>query len=84
MYEQLGLNAQVGRADRDDVTFEPARFSDMRRGAWDIHERIGDMDIAGIWASVCFPSVITGFCGRVYSECSDPDLGLAVTRAFND
>ena len=84
VYEQLGLNAQVGRADRDDVTFEPARFSDMRRGAWDIHERIGDMDIAGIWASVCFPSVITGFCGRVYSECSDPDLGLAVTRAFND
>ena len=84
VYEQLGLNAQVGRADRDDVTFEPARFSDMRRGSWDIHERIKDMDLGGIWASVCFPSVITGFCGRVYSECSDPDLGLAVTRAFND
>ena len=25
---------------------EPARFSDMRRGAWDIHHRIRDMDIA--------------------------------------
>ncbi len=83
-YEQLGLNAQVGRADRDDVTFEPARFSDMRRGAWDIHERVKDMDLGGIWASLCFPSVITGFCGRVYSDCSDPALGLAATRAFND
>ena len=83
-YEQLGLNAQVGRADRDDITFEPARFSDMRRGAWDIHERVKDMDLGGIWASVCFPSVITGFCGRVYSDCSDPELGLASTRAFND
>ena len=83
-YEQLGLNAQVGRADRDDVTFEPARFSDMRRGSWDIHERIKDMDLGGIWASLCFPSMITGFCGRVYADCSDPGLGLAVTRAFND
>jgi predicted TIM-barrel fold metal-dependent hydrolase len=28
--------------------------------------------------------MITGFCGRVYSQCSDPELGLATTRAFND
>jgi predicted TIM-barrel fold metal-dependent hydrolase len=28
--------------------------------------------------------MITGFCGRVYSQCSDPELGLAVTRAWND
>ena len=83
-YAQLGFNALVGRSDRDDFTIEPARFSDMRRGSWDIHHRIADMDIGGIWASICFPSQITGFCGRVYSDCSDPDLGLAVTRAFND
>ena len=38
----------------------------------------------GVWASVCFPSQITGFCGRVYADCSDPELGLATTRAFND
>ncbi len=83
-FPQLGLNAMVGRKDRDDFTIEPARFSDMRRGSWDIHHRIKDMDISGIWASLCFPSQITGFCGRVYSECSDPELGIAVTRAFND
>jgi predicted TIM-barrel fold metal-dependent hydrolase len=28
--------------------------------------------------------MITGFCGRVYSQCSDPNLGFAVTQAFND
>jgi predicted TIM-barrel fold metal-dependent hydrolase len=83
-FPQLGLNAMVGRVDRDDFTQEPARFSDMRRGAWDIEHRIRDMDLAGVWASVCFPSQITGFCGRIYSSCSDPELGLAVTRAFND
>ena len=37
-----------------------------------------DMDINGVWASLNFPSMITGFCGRVYSQCSDPELGLAV------
>ncbi len=84
IYAQLGLNALVGRADRNDFTMEPARFSDMRRGSWDIKARIYDMDLGGIWASICFPSQITGFCGRVYSDCSDPELGLAVTRAFND
>ena len=83
-FPQLGLNALVGRKDRDNFTIEPARFSDMRRGAFDIGARINDMDLAGIWASVCFPSQITGFCGRVYSDCSDKKLGLATARAFND
>ena len=42
------------------------------------------MDLAGIWASVSFPSQITGFCGAVYSGCSDPELGKACVRAWND
>ena len=46
--------------------------------------RVADMDLAGIWASVNFPSQITGFCGTVYSQCSDPALGQACVRAFND
>jgi predicted TIM-barrel fold metal-dependent hydrolase len=56
----------------------------MRPGCWDVDERIRDMDRCGIWASLCFPSQITGFCGRVFSTCQDPTLGLAVTRAWND
>lgn len=82
-YPQVGLNAVVGRP-RDGSPMEPVRFDQMRRGCWDIHARVGDMDLAGIWASVSFPSQITGFCGTVYSACSDPALGLAVTRAWND
>lgn len=42
------------------------------------------MDLGGIWAMTNFPSQISGFCGSVYAKCSDPDLGLAVTRAWND
>jgi predicted TIM-barrel fold metal-dependent hydrolase len=56
----------------------------MRRGCYDIDARIHDMDVNGVWASLNFPSMITGFCGRVFSQCSDPVLGLAVTRAWND
>ena len=82
-HSQVGMNAVVGRRP-ETVEMEPFRFDQMRRGCYDVDARVHDMDLAGIWASLSFPSMITGFCGRVYSQCSDPDLGLATTRAFND
>lgn len=80
---QAGSNAVVGQADRQDVQ-DPVGFEDMRKGTWDIHERIKDMDINGVWASVAFPSIISGFCGRIFSATSDQGLGHAVMRAWND
>jgi len=82
-YPQVGLNAVVGRA-RDGSPMEPVRFDQMRKGCWDPTARVADMDLAGIWASVSFPSQITGFCGSVYSDCSDPELGQACVGAWND
>jgi predicted TIM-barrel fold metal-dependent hydrolase len=82
-YTQVGMNAVAGRRP-ESVKVEPFRFDQMRRGCWDIDARIRDMDINGVWASLNFPSMITGFCGRVFSQCSDGELGLAVTRAWND
>jgi len=43
-----------------------------------------DMDLIGCWASLNFPSQVTGFAGRVFSACSDPEVGLATMRAWND
>src|SRR5205085_1194243 len=83
IYSQVGMNAVAGRRP-ETVKIEPFRFDQMRRGCWDTDARIHDMDINGVWASLNFPSMITGFCGRVFSQCSDPELGLAVTRAWND
>lgn len=80
-FSQVGLNAVAGRVSQ---SLEPARFEDMRRGCWDIDARIADMDLCGVWASVNFPSQISGFCGRVFSTAADPAVGLAVTRAWND
>ncbi|HEY2303383.1 MAG TPA: amidohydrolase family protein [Acidimicrobiales bacterium] len=82
-FTQVGMNAVAGRRP-NTYGLEPFRFEQMRRGCWDIKARIADMDINGVWASLSFPSMITGFCGRVFSQCSDPELGLAVTRAWND
>ena len=83
LYTQVGMNALAGRR-LETVKLEPFRFEHMRRGCFDIDARIHDLDINGVWASLNFPSMITGFCGRVFSQCSDPVLGLAVTKAWND
>ena len=57
----------------------------MRRGAWDIHERVKDMDLNGIYASLNFPSFLPGFAGqRLQQVTKDRDLALASVRAWND
>ncbi|MBV8952390.1 MAG: amidohydrolase, partial [Actinobacteria bacterium] len=82
-YTQVGMNAVAGRRP-DSVKVEPFRFEQMRRGCYDIEARVRDMDVNGVWASLNFPSMITGFCGRVFSQAKDPELGAAVTQAWND
>jgi predicted TIM-barrel fold metal-dependent hydrolase len=81
-YPNVGLNAVVGRS-REEWSMEPARFDEMRPGCFDIDARVADMDIAGIWASLCFPSLVAGFCGAVFGGATDHELGLACTRAWN-
>src|SRR3954447_11366181 len=83
-FPNVGFNAVVGRPV-DEYSFEPSRFEDMRRGAWDIHARVADMDLSGVYASVCFPSFLPGFAGqRLQLTTKDPELALATTRAWND
>ncbi len=81
-YPNVGLNAVAGRP-RGEWSMEPARFDEMRPGCFDIDARVADMDVAGIWASLCFPSLVAGFCGSVFSRAGDKELGLACTRAWN-
>ncbi len=82
-YPNIGLNAVVGRP-RETWSMDPARFDQMRPGCYDIGARVADMDINGVWASLCFPSLVAGFCGAVFSGSTDPDLGLSCVRAWND
>ena len=82
-YPNIGLNAVIGRP-HEEWSMEAARFDEMRRGCWDIDARIADMDLAGIWASLNFPSLIAGFAGTVFWKSDNPELGLATLRAWND
>jgi len=80
----VGFNAVVGRPVTE-YSFEPTRFADMRRGAWDIAARVADMDLNGVYASLCFPSFLPGFAGqRLQQLTDDPELALACVRAWND
>jgi hypothetical protein len=79
----MGLNAVAGRP-RDQWYDEPRTFDEIRPGCYDIHARIRDMDLNGVYASLNFPSRIAGFAGARFSECKDPEFGLACVRAWND
>jgi predicted TIM-barrel fold metal-dependent hydrolase len=84
IFAQVGLNAVVGHTDYAAQRFEPTSFEEMRPGCFDADARVRDMDIAGVWSSVNFPSSIAGFCGSVFSSSNDPELGYAVMQAWND
>jgi predicted TIM-barrel fold metal-dependent hydrolase len=80
----IGLNAVAGKPPRE-YSRDPVNFADMRKGAWDIQSRIADMDLDGVYASLNFPSFLTGFGGgRLQSTTNDRELALATTRAWND
>src|SRR5437667_1574012 len=78
----VGLNAVAGRPP-DEYGVEPTRFSEMRPGCFDIHERIRDMNANGVLASMNFPSY-PQFCGQYFARADDKDPALTVVRAYND
>ena len=72
----VGFNAVAGRPS-SEYGFEPTRFDEMRRGAWDVDARLADMDVNGVWGSLCFPSFLPGFVGqRLTTWPDDAELGL--------
>jgi predicted TIM-barrel fold metal-dependent hydrolase len=82
-FTQVGMNAVAGRRP-DSVKLEPFRFDQMRPGCYDVDARVADMDLGGIWAMLNFPSQITGFCGRVFADAADVEVGIDAVRAWND
>lgn len=83
IYTQLGMNAIAGRRPGGEI-MEPFRFDQMRPGCFDVGARVRDMDLGGVWASLHFPSQITGFCGLVFAKAEDGEVGHDAARAWND
>ncbi|MBW2286916.1 MAG: amidohydrolase [Deltaproteobacteria bacterium] len=82
-YFQVGFMCVAGRR-KEDYRMEPSRYDEVRPGCYLIDDRIKDMDLGGIWASMNFPSGVTGFAGTLFSDAKDKELGLACMRAWND
>jgi predicted TIM-barrel fold metal-dependent hydrolase len=78
----VGLNAVVGRP-LEEYGMEPTRLDQIRKGVWDVHERIKDMDVNGIAASLNFGSAVA-FDGSRFHKAPDKELALAHLRAYND
>ena len=78
----IGLNAVVGRPP-EEYGMEPTSFDQLRPGTFDIHARIGDMNVNGVLAQMCFPS-FPGFCGTLFARQENKELALTMLRAYND
>jgi predicted TIM-barrel fold metal-dependent hydrolase len=76
------LDSAVG-FDRDDVTLKGITYEDMRPGSYLVADRLADMDLNGVEASLCFPT-FPRFCGQTFMEANDKELALACVRAYND
>lgn len=60
-----------------------ARFDQMRPGCYDPVERLGEMDLDGVWAEINFPDFCR-FAGHRFIVCNDKALANACIRAYND
>lgn len=60
------------------------RIQDYRPGVYDTAARVLDMDLNGIWASLCFPSITWGFAGTTFARMPDKEVGYASLQAYND
>ncbi|MER7504985.1 amidohydrolase family protein [Nonomuraea pusilla] len=82
-YPCAGMDVGAG-LPREQRTLEPVRFENMRPGCHDIEARVKDMDVAGIWAALCFPGMLAGQSGMPFARTRDKELGLALVKAWND
>lgn len=82
VYTHKRMVAAVGYP-RDEMTMTPITYDDMRPGCFDWKERLVDMDLNHVEASVIYPT-FPRFCGQTFSEGKDKDLGLACVLAYND
>lgn len=81
-YGYMGLNAVVGRP-KEEYGMEPLSYDHMRRGTWNVKDRVDDMNANGVLGSICFPT-FPGFAGQKFQAHPEKDVSLAAIQAYND
>lgn len=74
----LGALGAVGLRDGAVVVDDASEYEDGRKGGFDPHARIPDMDLDGIDAAFLYPSI-----GLFAGSVEDPRLSAAICRAYN-
>ena len=67
----------------EEYGMEPTSFDEIREGCFDVHERVRDMNVNGVLASMCFSS-FPNLCGQLFARSSDRDAALPILQAYND
>lgn len=78
----LLTNGASGRP-MDEWGITASNFDEFRPAVYDSRARLRDMDMCGVWAQLCFGSLIWGFAGTRFSTMSDREAGLVSLRAYN-
>jgi predicted TIM-barrel fold metal-dependent hydrolase len=78
----MGLNAVAG-CPPEEYGLNPTRYDQMRKGCFDVNERVRDMNANGVLGSLNFPT-FPHFCGQLFARQQDKELSMAVVRAYND
>lgn len=73
----MGALGAVG-ARQGTVVTDTMEYSQGKKGGFDPHARIPDMDLDGIDAAFLYPSI-----GLFVGSIQDPDLAAAVARTYN-
>ncbi len=82
MIPSIGLNAVVGRVP-EEYGVEPTSLAQLRKGVYDVHARIEDMNANGIAASLNFASCV-GFDAGLFHRAKDKTHAVAHLSAYND
>jgi predicted TIM-barrel fold metal-dependent hydrolase len=68
---------------KEEWGWDPGTFGEIRPGCYDVHQRVRDMNVNGVLASMNFPTM-AGFNARTFVEAADKDLSLIMLQAYND
>jgi predicted TIM-barrel fold metal-dependent hydrolase len=89
--DQSPLLAVTNAANIDEVTLRSylenataLTYDEIAPGCWQQTARLEDMTRNHIEASLCFPNVVTRFCGQTFLEKGDREVGLLCLQAYND
>ncbi|MET0145996.1 MAG: amidohydrolase family protein [Ilumatobacteraceae bacterium] len=82
LHPTVATNAVAGRP-KEEFGFEPFRLDQVRPGCYDPVERVRDMDLDGVQAQLCFPT-LPRFAGTLFLTVQDRELALDCVRAYND